>query len=162
MKFDYYILILIWITFPVVLWKVIPRERLRESIATFLFFQMLTWLFSIGLTYTGLLEAPVRLFKHATKINFTMEFLIFPTIAVLFQLNFPKKAYFTKRLLYYLLWVGIILSFMLLLGTFTNIMVVKWDNLIRSFFNFLIELWLCRRYVMWMTKHPEAKGVITS
>jgi len=162
MNFDYFILVLLWITFPVILWKVIPTTRLRESIAAFLFIQMLTWLFSIGLTYAGLLEAPIRFFKHATKINFTMEFLLFPTIAVLFQLNFPINATFMRRMLHYLFWVGIILSCMFLLGTFTNIMVVKWDNLTRSFFNFLIELWLCRRYVLWITQHQVFKGAISS
>lgn len=111
---------------------------------------MLTWLFSIGLTYFGLLEAPVRLFKHATKINFTMEYMVFPTAAVLFQLYFPSGVSIIRRFVHYLIWVGIILFVMYLLGTFTTIMTVKIDNLIRSFFNFMIELWLCRRYVLWM------------
>ncbi|WP_369679962.1 CBO0543 family protein [Bacillus sp. FJAT-45066] len=127
---------------------------MREVVATFLFFQMLTWLFSIGLTNAGLLEAPVRFFKDATTINFTMEYLAFPTAAVLFQLYFPINAKFLRRLVHYLLWVGVILSFMILIGTFTNIMNIKIDNLIRSFFNFTIELWLCRRYVVWLFKQP--------
>lgn len=159
MNYDYYVLALLWIILPIILWKVVPRERMREAIAAFLFFQMLTWLFSIGLTYAGLLEAPIRFFKDATRINFTLEFLVFPTIAVLFQLSFPKRAKFSSRLLHYLLWVGITLSFMFLLGTFTNIMKVKVDNLIRSFFNFLIEFWLCRHYVLWIMKQPVAKEV---
>ncbi|WP_077210838.1 CBO0543 family protein [Bacillus dakarensis] len=97
MELDYGVLIILWIIMPIVLWNVIPRDRLREAIAVFLFFQMLTWLFSIGLTYAELLNAPVRFFKHATKINFTMEYLVFPTIAILFQLSFPKKANFIRR-----------------------------------------------------------------
>ncbi|MED4014561.1 CBO0543 family protein [Sutcliffiella cohnii] len=160
MNFDYLVLIMLWIILPIILWKVIPRHRLREALAALLFFQMLTWVFSIGLTYAGLLEAPVRFFKEATKINFTMEYLVFPTAAVLFQLSFPHKARYFRRLVHYLLWVGIILSFMALIGTFTNIMDIKWDNLVRSFFNFLIELWLCRRYVLWVMNQPP-KGYDT-
>jgi len=159
MNSDYLVLLILWITLPMILWNVIPRDRVREAIATFLFFQMLTWLFSIGLTYAGLLEAPVRIFKYATKINFTLEYLVFPTIAILFQLRFPKKSTFIRRLFHYLFWVGITLSSMLILGTFTNIMDVKVDNLIRSFFNFIIELWLCRHYVVWIMKQPEHKEV---
>ncbi|MEH7381303.1 CBO0543 family protein [Bacillus sp. JJ1533] len=154
MNFDYYVLILFWLVLPVVLWRRVPANRLREAIATFLFFQMLTWVFSIGLTYAGLLESPVRFFKHATKISFTMEFFVFPSIAVFFQLSFPKNASYKRRSLHYLLWVGIILLIMLLLDAFTNIMSVTKDSLIRSFFNFLIELWLCRQYVLWVIDQP--------
>jgi hypothetical protein len=159
MDYNYYVLIGLWIVLPIVLFKVVPRDRVREAIATFMFFQMLTWLFAIGLTYAGLLEAPVRVFKHATKVSFTMEYLVFPTAAVLFQLKFPSEAPFLRRLLHYLSWVGIILLFMFLLGRFTDIMDVKIDNLIRSFFNFLIELWLCRRYVCWLLGGKELEKV---
>lgn len=137
----------------------IPRNRLREAIATFLFFQMLTWLFSLGLTFGGLLESPVRFFKNATRISFTMEYLLFPTAAVLFQMRFPPCSNFIKRLLHYLFWVGVILSFMFKLGKFTNIMDVKLDNLIRSFFNFIIELWICRQYVLWIMPQPNLKRI---
>lgn len=159
MSFDYYVIILLWMVFPIILWKVTPRNRLREAIASFLFFHTLTWLFSMGLTYAGLLESPIRLFKYATKINFTMEYLVFPTFAVMSQMRFPKDANFSRRLLHYLFWVGSILSFMFVIGTFTNIMDVKWDNLVRSFFNFLIELWLCRYYVLWLIEKIEVKKV---
>jgi hypothetical protein len=155
MNFDFFVMLLFWIILPIVLWKIVPRNRLREIIATFLFFQMLTWVVSIFLTFAGLLQSPVRLFKHATTINFTMEFLVFPFFAVLFQLKFPKKANFKRCLVHYLFWVGIILCFMFLLDKFTNIMSIKMENLIRSFFNFIIELWLCRRYVLWMMSHPK-------
>nr|WP_246944855.1 hypothetical protein [Bacillus pinisoli] len=88
-----------------------------------------------------------------------MEYIVFPTFAVLFQLKFPINASFPRRFVHYVFWVGMILAFMLVIGQFTNMMDVKWDNLIRSFFNFLIELWLCRRYVLWMIKDLEVKKV---
>jgi hypothetical protein len=159
MDYNHYVLIGLWVVLPIVLYIVVPRDRIREAMATFMFFQMLTWLFAIGLTYAGLLEAPVRIFKHATKISFTMEYLVFPTAAVLFQLNFPENPRFVRRLLHYLFWVGIILLFMFVLGKFTDIMDVKIDNLIRSFFNFLIEIWLCRRYVCWLLGGKELEKV---
>lgn len=155
---DYFVLISLWVVLPILLWKVVPKTRIREAVATFLFFQMLTWVFSIALTNAGLLEGPVRFFRDATTINFTMEYLAFPTAAVLFQLYFPKNAKFFRRFVHYMLWVGVILTFMALIGTFTNIMNIKIDNLIRSFFNFTIELWICRRYVLWVLQQPSKKG----
>lgn len=154
MNFNYFVLFCFWFICPIVLWNLIPRNRLREALAALMIFQMLTWLFSFGLTFAGLLEAPVRIFKHATEISFTMEYVVFPTVAVFFQLYFPKNANILRRILHYLLWVGIILSLMLAIGTFTDIMVVKIDIMIRSFFNFIIELWLCRQYVLWVMQHP--------
>ncbi|WP_026574355.1 CBO0543 family protein [Bacillus sp. UNC438CL73TsuS30] len=162
MKSDYLVLLLLWLIFPISLWKVIPRSRLREAIATLLLFQMLTWLFSIYLTYFGLLESPVRIFKHATKINFTMEYLAFPFFALLFQLKFPKNAHFIRRVLHYFFWIGIMLTFMFLMGKFTNIMKISMENLIRSFFNFIIELWICRRYVLWIMAHPDFERLETN
>lgn len=161
MNFDYYVLTGILIVFPIILWKAIPRNRVREAIAAFLFFQMLTWLFSISLTFAGLLDAPVRFFKEATDINFTMEYMVFPTIGTIFQLRFPSQANYIKRVTHYLCYVCIILAFMFLIGTFTNIMTVKIDNLVRSFFNFFIELWLLRRYVLWAIKPQENSRIDT-
>lgn len=155
MNSDLYLILSLWIILPFVLWKVIPRNRLREAIATLLFFQMLTWLLSIFLIYFGLYEPPFRIFGNATKINWTMEYLVFPFFAVLFQLRFPKEAHFIKRLLHYLFWVGCILSAMFLLGTISNIVNSNIESLIRSFFNFIIELWLCRKYILWFMDSPD-------
>jgi hypothetical protein len=147
--------LLLWIILPTVLLIVVPRNRLRESIAVFLFFQMLTWVFSIGLTYFGLLKSPYRIFETATKINFTSEFLVFPTAAVLFQLWYPDDSGKLRRVFHYALSVGGILLFMYLLGSFTKLMAIKPDNLIRSAFNFTIELWLCRKYIVWLMISPN-------
>ncbi|WP_412759027.1 CBO0543 family protein [Neobacillus cucumis] len=137
---DSYVMLILWIVLPFILWKVTPRNRLREVIATLLFFQMLTWLFSIFLTYFGLYEPPFRLFKNATKINWTMEYLVFPFFSVLFQLKFPKNEYFFRRLSHYLFWVGMILLAMILLGKISNIVNSNMESLIRSFFNFIMVM----------------------
>lgn len=152
MTFDYIVLLVLWIILPIVLYIIVPRHRIREFLAVFLFFQTLTWLFSIGLTYFEFLESPVREFKFATQINFTVEYLVFPTAAVMFQRWFPNGSGKLRRSIHYLLSVGGILFFMFLLGTFTNIMEIKLDNLIRSAFNFTFELWLCRKYIVWLMK----------
>lgn len=155
MNSDFYVMLLLWIALPFILWKVTPQNRLREVVATLLFFQMLTWLFSIFLTYFSLYEPPFRLFKHATKVNWTMEYIVFPFFSVLFQLKFPKNAPFFRRLLHYLFWVCMILLAMVLLGKISNIVNSNIESLIRSFFNFIIELWVCRQYILWFMEHPN-------
>jgi hypothetical protein len=157
MSVDIIVILLLWIILPLTLIVIIPRHRIRESVAAFLLFQTLTWVFSIGLSYFGFLASPVRLFENATNISFTSEYLVFPTAAVLFQLWYPNGSRKIRRAFHYVLSVGGILLFMCLLGSFTNIMTVKLDNLIRSAFNFTIELWLCRRYMVWLMKKTILK-----
>jgi len=158
MKYDYIVLISFWIIVPLVLWKIIPRNRIHEAISAFLIFHMLTWLFSIFLTNAGLFETPIRFFKYATKISFTLEYLIFPSFAVCFAVSFPKGAGYIKRSTHYMFWVLMILAFMFLLGTFTNIAQIKAGSLIRSFFNFTIELWICRQFVLWIMTQTKNEG----
>ncbi|MFC0472767.1 CBO0543 family protein [Halalkalibacter kiskunsagensis] len=146
------VLIATWIIFPLFLLKFVPKERYREMIAVFLFFQTLTWLYSIGLTYFGLLSAPIREFPNATKINFSVEYIVFPTAAVFFQLTYPEKKGKVRRIFHYMYWVGAILLFMFLIGKSTELMTVKPGNLLRSSCNFTIELLLCRRYIEWLLK----------
>ncbi|MDZ5471561.1 CBO0543 family protein [Bacillus sp. 31A1R] len=133
----------------------VPKKRIRESIAVFLFFHFLTWLFSIGLTYFGLLEAPFREFPYATKINFSMEYMVFPTIAVFFQLLFPKRKIY--RIIHYILTVTFILFIMGVIGYFTEIMDVTKESLTRSALNFTVELWLCRKYITWLMDSEYTK-----
>lgn len=157
MSIDKIVILILWILLPLTLILIVPRDRIREAVAAFFFFQTLTWVFSIGLSYFGFLTSPVRLFEEATKISFTSEYLVFPTAAVLFQLYYPSGSSKVKRVFHYVLSVGGILLFMYLLGSFTKIMTVKVDNLIRSAFNFTIELWLCRKYMVWLMKKTLLK-----
>ncbi|MDF0726369.1 hypothetical protein PY093_06520 [Cytobacillus sp. S13-E01] len=144
--------IVLWVVFPLLLYKVTPRYRIREVVAVFLFFQMLTWLFSIGLTYFDLLSAPVREFQEATKINFTFEYIVFPTFAVLFQLWYPENSGKVRQVFHYVYSVGAILLFMFVLGKTTELMTVKPDHLYRSALNFSLELLVSRRYIGWLKK----------
>lgn len=48
---------------------------------------------------------------------------------------------------------------MYLLGSFTKIMTIRIDNVIRSFFNFTFELWLCRKYIVWLLEKVELTTV---
>jgi hypothetical protein len=160
MSFDYLVIFTLWIICPFILVLVVPRQQIREFIAVFFFFQSLTWLFSISLTAFDLLSFPVRLFPNATKIGFTMEYLVYPTAAVLFYKWFPGKANAFRRSLHYIVFVAGILLWMFLIGKFTNLLSeVKINALMRSAFNFTIELWLCRSYVQWLLKKTTLQRV---
>lgn len=157
MSIEVIVLIAIWVTFPLILYFAVPRDRVREMIAVFLFFQMLTWLFSIVMTKFGVLSAPVRLFPEATKINFTSEYIVFPTAAVLFQRWYPENSGKIRRAFHYLYSVGVIITFLIIIGKYTDLMDAIPQT---SAINFLFELMLCRSYIVWMLKgEPFAKRI---
>jgi uncharacterized membrane protein YgdD (TMEM256/DUF423 family) len=149
-NFDYFILAMIWIICIITLLLVVPRSRFREFVAVFLFFQALTWIFSITLTAFGAISTDVRLFERATKISFTSEYAFYPTLAVIFHRWYPDKAGKPRVALHYLIIIGVILLYMYLLGKYTGIMdIVGPGQFIRTFFNFIFEFWLLRRYIVW-------------
>ncbi|MCM3763685.1 CBO0543 family protein [Neobacillus niacini] len=159
MSFDYFIIVMIWVISIITLFLAIPKARIREFVAVFLFFQALTWMFSITLTAFGLLSTEVRLFEHATKISFTSEFAFYPTLAVVFHRFYPEKAGKRKVILHYLLFVGIILLYMYLLDKFTGIMNGEiTEQLIRTFFNFIFEFWLLRQYMVWFMRSMSSQA----
>jgi hypothetical protein len=157
MSIEFVVIVAIWITFPFLLYYSVPRDRVRELIAVFLFFQMLTWLFSIVMTEFGVLSAPIREFPEATKINFTFEYLVFPTIAVLFQRWYPENGGKVRRGIHYLYTVGGIIGFMFIIGKTTDLMDAKPQT---SGINFVFELMLLRSYIVWMVKgEPFIKSI---
>jgi hypothetical protein len=158
MNFDYAVLLGLWLTIPLLLFFVIPRSRVREYVAVFVFFQSLTWIVSIVLTAFGLLSSPVLEFGKATKINFTMEYLVFPTAALLFHRWYPSSGGVVRQVFHYILSVAGILLFMFVIGRYTNIMKIETGNLIRSSYNFMFELWLCRKYIVWLLE----KSILTN
>jgi hypothetical protein len=150
MTFDYGVLLGLWVVLPLLLLVVIPRSRVREFLVVLIFFQSLTWIVSIVLTAFGLLSSPVLEFGKATKINFTMEYLVFPVAAVLFHRWYPIGLGKVRQVLHYIISVAGILLFMFLIGRYTHIMKIEIGNLIRSGINFMFELWLCRKYMVWL------------
>ncbi|MBE4909637.1 hypothetical protein IMZ08_16410 [Bacillus luteolus] len=157
MSIDFTVILAIWVIFPLILYFAVPRDRVREMIAVFLFFQMLTWLFSIVMTKFGVLSAPIREFPEATKINFSSEYIVFPTAAVLFQRWYPENGGKIRQALHYLYTVGGIILFLFIIGRTTDLMEAKPQT---SAINFLFELMLCRKYIMWMLKgEPFTKSL---
>lgn len=155
MTFDYFIILLIWIVSVAALIAVVPRSKIREYLAVFLFFQALTWVFGIIFTEFDLMSAKIRLFNKATKISFTSEFIFYPTMAVVFYRWFPTNAGKLRVALHYVLCVGVLLAYLYFLGNFTNIMRIKPSLYVQAFFNFTFEYWLTRQYVVWLTKNTK-------
>ncbi|WP_428912199.1 CBO0543 family protein [Niallia sp. Krafla_26] len=58
----------------VLLLKLVPAHKSRQSIVMFLYKQLITWLFGTLVAEKGLIKYPVRLFKKAYKGSFSFEY----------------------------------------------------------------------------------------
>ncbi|AGK55834.1 CBO0543 family protein [Bacillus sp. 1NLA3E] len=89
LRVDYIVLISVWCVTILGLLYFVPRNKIREAIAIFLFKQSLTWLFGLMVVQLGLIEYPVREFPKASHTSFSFEYFIYPATCVVFNLHFP-------------------------------------------------------------------------
>jgi len=68
---------------------IVPKNRIREALINFLFFQTLTWGTGVILAQYHLVKSPFRIFPKATTQDFFNDFIIFPAVSVLYYFLFP-------------------------------------------------------------------------
>jgi hypothetical protein len=99
------------IVISVCLWKLIPKGKAREAWLLFLSIQMITWPAGLIPVEAGWLKYPVQLLPHANhynKTSFSYEFLLLPTLSILFSLYFPKNGNGFMKLMYYTLFTCVL------------------------------------------------------
>jgi hypothetical protein len=124
---DYTILGLIWVGTIGLLFKYIPKNKIRHGILAFLYKQILTWLFGLIVVEKGLIKYPVRIFKKANKSSFSFEYFIYPSLCAIFNVNYPENKNKFIKFLYYIFHSGFITIFEILSVKYTNLIkYVKW------------------------------------
>lgn len=101
MKIEYIIIGAEIILMIFLLWRFIPRDKIREAHVAFLFKQLLTWSMGIIVAELRLIEYPVRFFPYANKASFSFEFFLYPAICAIFITNYPEKKNAFDRFMYY-------------------------------------------------------------
>ncbi|WP_347568862.1 CBO0543 family protein [Evansella sp. AB-P1] len=143
------ILALSWIVTCILLLVFIPRKKIREAHLSFLFKQIITWIFGLIVVEKGLIKYPVRIFKKANKASFTFEYFVYPALCAIFNVNYPEKRNSFIKCLYYLFHTGLIVVF--------EIYAVKYTNLIKypkwrwywSFITIWVTYYVSRLYYRW-------------
>jgi len=152
-KLDKTIELSAWIITSLLLFKYVPKNRIREAHISFLFKQVITWLFGLLVVEKGLISYPNRLFfKKAIKSSFTFEYFVYPAVCSLFNLYYPEKSNNVVKLIYYFIHTSII--------TFFEIFAVKYTNIIKynnwkwywSFITIWLTYYVSRIYHRWFYK----------
>ncbi|WP_078554982.1 CBO0543 family protein [Bacillus alkalicellulosilyticus] len=152
-KVDTTIEISAWIITSIFLLIFIPKNKIREAHLSFLFKQIITWLFGLVVVETKLISYPHRtFFKRANKASFTFEYFVYPSLCSLFNVHYPEKSHYFKKILYY--------GFHTSLITVFEVILVKYTDLIRypkwkwywSFTTIWMSYYISRVYFRWFFK----------
>ncbi|MFE8699846.1 CBO0543 family protein [Cytobacillus sp. FJAT-54145] len=139
-----------WIIASILLVKFIPRNKIREAHVSFLFKQVVTWLFGLVVVEKKLITYPFRtFFKRSNKASFTFEYFVYPALCSLFNVHYPEKRNNIIKIMYYLFHTSVI--------TFFEIIAVKYTKLIKynnwawywSFITIWSTYYLSRIYYRW-------------
>lgn len=152
-KVEHRIEISSWVIMSFLLILLVPRQKIREAQLSFLFKQVMTWLFGFLVVEKNLITYPKRaFFKKATKSSFTFEYFIYPATCALFNLYYPEKRSIWIKALYYSFHSGII--------TILEVIAVRYTKLIRyknwkwywSFLSIAFTNYLSHLYHKWFFK----------
>jgi hypothetical protein len=138
-----------------ILIRFIPRKKIREAHAAYLFKLLITWSVGLCVAEFKLIEYPFRLFSYATKASFIFEFFLYPAICAVFIVNYPEKKGILHKLAYYFSYCTVLTIAEVIQERYTNIIkYINWNWSI-TWFTFLITFFLARKYNKWFFKQPN-------
>lgn len=145
-------LICTWIVVAILLWIFVPRNKVREAHVIYLFKLMITWFFGLVVVQAKLIEYPVRFFSFANRTSFTFEYVVFPSVCVLFNLYFPEGTSLSRKVAHYVVYSSFL--------TLIEVILEKHTNLIRyidwtwyyTWFTLAVTFWASRKYYLWFFK----------
>ncbi|MBO1515068.1 CBO0543 family protein [Metabacillus bambusae] len=129
------------------------RTKYREAILSFLFMQFITWPLGFVVAEMKLISYPVRFFEYASRSSFTFEYFIFPVVAALYTVYYPKNSSKIKKVFYSFLIVSVLTAAEFILERYTdNIEYLKWDWY-WSWLTMLVTLQIAYHGTYWFIKN---------
>lgn len=155
MNLDRWILIGIIGLCIIIIWKMVPIEKAREAWLLFLSLQVITWIAGLFAVEMRWIEYPVQLLPDANKYNktsFSFEFFLFPMIAIIFSLYFPKSNKIKVKILYYLLFAGLFTVIEVILQKTTNLVMYHQWKWYWTLISLILVLYINHQYYLWFKK----------
>ncbi|MDF2926468.1 MAG: hypothetical protein K0R57_5382 [Paenibacillaceae bacterium] len=152
------ILVVSWLLCLGVLAFGIPAGKRREAMIVFFFSQIITWTLSLVFVQLGMISNPVREFEKATRANFTFNFLLYPTVSMMFSMYYPSKSSKLKQFLYQLAIIGVVSLSMQYVEVYTELMEFNHFNWFIGGLVLLFGVNASRKYAQWYFNHLPDKG----
>ena len=149
------ILVIGWIISVLLLFRFIPKNKVRLAQLAFLFKQAITWLIGLAVVEARLLEYPVRFFSYANRTSFTFEYIVYPSICAIFNVNYPEKKGRFSQFMYYSYYCTAITIIEVILEEYTNLInYINWTWYI-TWITLYITFYMTRKYCVWFYKLKE-------
>jgi len=146
------ILFLSWIVCLFLLIKFIPKEKKRYYQIIFLFAHATAWIFQLIQVNMKLISFPYREFEQATKMSFSLYYLVLPTFAVFFILHYPEKKNWIRILIHYLIFSNGMHLYMFLIERSSDLVHdIDWHWWFAVSID-LIVLYLVKKFAFWFRK----------
>ncbi|MBL0385775.1 hypothetical protein JJB07_03855 [Tumebacillus sp. ITR2] len=149
MSVEFMVLSLSWIMLPL-LWMMVPKQKIHHALIAALFCQMLGWAIDLTVVQMRWVEYPVREFPHATRFNFSLFTLFYPTLIMLFVLYAPRSP--RRQAGHFLLCALGLTLFAELLRTYTNLSAYRHWAWYCSFLTFSLKIYATFWFTRWFQK----------
>ncbi len=146
------ILLLSWIVCLFLLIKFIPKKKKRYYQIIFLFAHATAWIFQLIQVNMKLISFPYREFEQATKMSFSLYYLVLPTFAVFFILYYPEKKNWIRVWIHYLIFSNGMHLYMFLIERSSDLVHdIDWHWWFAVSID-LIVLYLVKKFAFWFRK----------
>lgn len=148
MKKEVVILVISWLLVIILYIAKVPHNVKGKAHISFLFAQALSWVYIFYSVYYKRVEFPFREFPYATKLSFSLHYMIYPAFAMFFELTYPKSKSVARIILHYALFVEITELYAFLIGHYTELAKpLKWGDL--NIMIYAVLLLITHRFVNW-------------
>lgn len=146
------ILIFSWLISISLMLKYIPKESKRTAHITFLFVSTVTWIYEYIQLLMGLVEFPFREFNVATKMSFSLYYLVYPTFGVFFITLYPLEKGKLRIIIHFFIFAIAITTFSFFIEKYSSLIFFKKWNWFPSIFSNLIILYIVKKFIFWFKK----------
>lgn len=137
------------------LYRFIPKNKVKEAHVAYLFKLVLTWSLGLIVAELKLIEYPVRLFPYANKASFLFEFFFYPCICAVFIVNFPEKKSAFTRFMYYFCFCTSLTIIEAIEEKYTDILTYKHWAWYATWTTFFITFYIANLYNRWFFKQSR-------
>ncbi|WP_305730668.1 CBO0543 family protein [Bacillus sp. sid0103] len=149
------ILFFSWLISISLLLKFIPKESKRTAHITFLFVSTITWIYEYIQLLTGLVEFPFREFNVASKMSFSLYYILYPTFGVFFIILYPMEKGKLRIFIHFFVFAIAISTFSFFIEKYSSLIYFKKWNWFSSLISTLIILYIVKKFVFWFKKGLE-------
>jgi len=157
MSLERTILLAVWAFVIILLGWLWFKSSRRDVILLFCAGQCFTWSASLLFVELKWIENPIREFSKATSANFTFNYVLYPTLNVIYSLKYPRNGTRFRKWLHIAKYPAAMTVFILIIAKYTRLIKLTSFTWYELYLVTMISLFMVRKYYEWFRRSfPEA------